>query len=99
MFDATRDKLPAPIYDEDPDYVRCYWKALELAFRNLHEPAPQSVRCGKPSRGDFVGWTGIGPIAFFIEYTIGIKADALSNVVTWDVRSPRRVNVRMALRR
>jgi hypothetical protein len=34
---------------------------------------------GAPSRKDFVGWTGIGPIAFFIEYAIGIKADAPAN--------------------
>ncbi|MHC4329451.1 MAG: hypothetical protein ACYSWW_15165, partial [Planctomycetota bacterium] len=41
-FNTTKDKLPSPIYDEDPNYVRCYWKAWELAFRNFHEPAPQS---------------------------------------------------------
>jgi len=41
-FSETRDKLPHPIFDEDPDAVRCYWKAWELAFRNFHEPAPGS---------------------------------------------------------
>ncbi|MCW4021493.1 MAG: hypothetical protein NWF14_09760 [Candidatus Bathyarchaeota archaeon] len=41
-FDETKEKLPAPIFDEDPDYVRCYWKAWELAFKNLHEPSLES---------------------------------------------------------
>ena len=38
-FEATRDKLPSPIYDENPNWVAMYWKAWELAFRNFHAPA------------------------------------------------------------
>ncbi len=38
-FATTREKLPAPIYDENPDWVAMYWKSWELAFRNFHEPA------------------------------------------------------------
>ena len=34
--------MPAPIYDDNPLLVRLYWRAWELAFRNFHEPAPQS---------------------------------------------------------
>jgi glycogen debranching enzyme len=81
--------------------------AREVAMNHLHNVvevyketgtlwenyAPQSMSRGKPSRGDFVGWTGIGPIAFLIEYAIGVKADAAANVVTWDIRSPKRVGV------
>jgi hypothetical protein len=55
--------------------------------------APQSISRGKPSRGDFVGWTGIGPIAFLIEYAIGIKADAAANLVIWDISSPKRLGI------
>jgi hypothetical protein len=55
--------------------------------------APQQVAHGEPAKGDFVGWTGIGPIAFFIEYAIGVRADALANKVTWNIRSPDRVGV------
>lgn len=55
--------------------------------------APQHVAHGEPAKGDFVGWSGIGPIAFFIEYAIGIRADALANRITWDIRSPARVGV------
>jgi hypothetical protein len=38
-FATTRDQLPAPIYDENTNWVAMYWKAWELAFRNFHEPA------------------------------------------------------------
>jgi hypothetical protein len=31
-FKATRDKLPVPIFDENPAYVECHYKAWELAF-------------------------------------------------------------------
>jgi hypothetical protein len=51
------------------------------------------VARGEPSRGDFVGWTGIGPIAFFIEYAIGLRADAIANRITWDIRSAQRLGV------
>jgi len=55
--------------------------------------APDSARPGKPAKADFVGWSGIGPIVFLIEYAIGIRADAPSNTVTWDLQSPARVGV------
>ena len=35
---------------------------------------------------DFVGWTGIGPIAMLIENVIGLDIDAMKRLVTWDVR-------------
>jgi hypothetical protein len=41
-FAQTRDKLPAPIYDECPLYVDMYWKTWELGFRNFYEPKPGS---------------------------------------------------------
>jgi hypothetical protein len=41
-FEETRDSLPAPIYDERPEHVACYWRAWELAFRNFHLPTAQN---------------------------------------------------------
>jgi len=55
--------------------------------------APDSIAPGNPSSPDFVGWSGIAPIAFFIEYGIGIKADAASNTITWTIASPKRVGI------
>ncbi len=41
-YETAKDKLPAPIYDENPLWVKMYWKSWELAFRNFHEPATGS---------------------------------------------------------
>ena len=32
---------------------------------------------------DFVGWSGLGPIAVLIESVLGIRVEAASNTVTW----------------
>jgi len=48
---------------------------------------------GRPAKPDFVGWTGIGPILYLVEFAIGIKADALQNRIDWNVTSPLRVGI------
>ncbi len=55
--------------------------------------APDTIAPGLPARPDFVGWSGIGPIDYFIEYAIGIKADAPHNTIVWTLRSNDRVGV------
>lgn len=55
--------------------------------------APDSAKPGSRAKRDFVGWSGIGPILYFIEYAIGIKADAAANELVWDITSSRRVGV------
>jgi len=55
--------------------------------------APQKIVQGTPAKPDFVGWSGIGPIAFLIEFGIGIKTNAVTNTVIWDIRSPNRVGI------
>jgi glycogen debranching enzyme len=37
--------------------------------------APDYVRPGSQSRGDFVGWSGCGPIALLIENVLGFRVD------------------------
>lgn len=46
---------------------------------------------GKPVARDFVGWSGIGPIKFLLEYGIGLKADAPENKIIWTINSEQRV--------
>jgi hypothetical protein len=41
-FAETQPLLPSPIYDENPQFLKLYWKAWEIAFKNFHEPAPKS---------------------------------------------------------
>lgn len=41
---------------------------------------------GKPSRHDFVGWSGLGPIAVLLEYRFGLRPDVPGKRLLWDVR-------------
>ncbi|MEM7107350.1 MAG: hypothetical protein AAF519_03920 [Bacteroidota bacterium] len=55
--------------------------------------APDSITPGSNSRPDFVGWSGIAPITFFIEHAIGVKADAPNNTIEWVIQSEDRVGI------
>ncbi|MFH0990849.1 MAG: hypothetical protein V1799_12615 [bacterium] len=46
---------------------------------------------GKLVMKDFVGWSGIGPILYFMEYAVGIKANADANALYWQLESKKRV--------
>jgi glycogen debranching enzyme len=45
--------------------------------------APESLKPGKPAKGDFVGWSGCGPIALLIENILGFRCDGVDNRLTW----------------
>ncbi len=47
--------------------------------------APEATEPGFMARKDFVGWTGLPPIAVFIEYILGIRSDYATEKVTWDI--------------
>lgn len=47
--------------------------------------APEAAEPGFMARKDFVGWTGLPPIAVFIEYILGIRSDYANHSVTWDI--------------
>jgi hypothetical protein len=55
--------------------------------------APDSIRQGNQALDNFVGWSGIAPILYFIEYAIGIKADAITNTIKWNIGSSQRVGI------
>ena len=47
--------------------------------------APEAIEPGFMARKEFVGWTGLPPIAVFIEYILGIKSDYSERRIEWDV--------------
>jgi hypothetical protein len=49
---------------------------------------------GKPVVKDFVGWSGIAPIMYLLEYAIGLKADAPHNQLEWTVYSGKKSGCR-----
>jgi glycogen debranching enzyme len=49
--------------------------------------APELVEQGSIARRDFVGWSGLGPIAMLIEHVIGLRVDALNRRIHWVTRA------------
>lgn len=47
--------------------------------------APEKAEPGFMARKEFVGWTGLPPIAVFIEYIIGINSNFTENSIVWDI--------------
>lgn len=57
--------------------------------------APEKAVPGNPAKSDFVGWTGLTPIAVLFEYVFGIRADSRKNQITWDVIVPSAMGCRI----
>lgn len=47
--------------------------------------APGRFADGRLVKKDFVGWSGLGPILFFIEYVLGLKPNAATGVLQWNL--------------
>ncbi|MBI2846123.1 MAG: glycoside hydrolase, partial [Chloroflexi bacterium] len=47
--------------------------------------APERARPGNIAKPDFVGWSGLGPIALLVETILGLHLDAPQNVLRWRV--------------
>jgi glycogen debranching enzyme len=48
--------------------------------------SPEISAPGQPAKDDFVGWSGLPPIAVFIEYILGIRPNVPESSIIWDVR-------------
>lgn len=48
--------------------------------------APESMAPGNPSKKDFVGWSGCGPIALLIENVLGFRPDGARQALHWNLR-------------
>lgn len=73
--------------------------AFELAvkhYKHIHEVfkkegtffeyySPESMEEGFLARKNFVGWTGLPPIAVFIEFILGISSSYVDGQVTWNI--------------
>jgi hypothetical protein len=47
--------------------------------------APEHIAPGRPAQRDFVGWSGMGPILFLLEYAVGLRPNAPKNELVWDL--------------
>ena len=48
--------------------------------------SPEGAAPGKPAKPDFVGWTGLPPVAALLEYVFGLRPDVPRSRLVWDVR-------------
>ena len=37
-FETSKDKLPSPILENNPEYIELYWKTWQLAFDHFKNP-------------------------------------------------------------
>ncbi len=75
------------------DHLRNVVEVFKTTGTIWENYAPDSISPGSNSRPDFVGWSGIAPISFFIEYGIGIKVNAPERKVEWRIKSDERVGL------
>ncbi|MCX6996699.1 MAG: trehalase family glycosidase [Kiritimatiellaeota bacterium] len=68
------------------------WKNTGTLFENYDQEKTGAP--GGSSKRDFVGWTGVQPIATLIETIIGIRAHAPENKITWTLRMTEKHGVR-----
>jgi hypothetical protein len=80
---AGYDDLAHEISREDLDHVVRVFEATGTLWENY---APERAAPGNRAKGNFVGWSGLAPVAGLFEYVMGLRADAPSGRLLWDVR-------------
>ncbi len=64
------------------DAVAQVWKQTGTIWENY--PA-DSISKGDADHGDFVGWSGIGPVRYLLRYAVGLVPDAPRNRLIWNL--------------
>lgn len=76
-----KDDLAYAIARNHFDNVLKVYEETGTFFENY---APEDAKGN--DRRDFVGWTGLPPIAVFLEYVIGLRPNVPERTLVWDVR-------------
>ncbi|MCX6619698.1 MAG: trehalase family glycosidase, partial [Acidobacteria bacterium] len=76
------NELARSIAVEHLDHVAEAFRSTGTIWENY---SPDGPAPGKPARKDFVGWSGVGPILYLLEYGIGLAPDAPANRLTWRI--------------
>jgi hypothetical protein len=75
--------LAHEISREDLDNVVKVFQETGTLWENY---APERAAQGNRAKDDFVGWSGLAPVAGLFEYVFGLRADAPAGRLLWDVR-------------
>jgi glycogen debranching enzyme len=80
---AGYQALAHEISREDLDNVVKVFQETGTLWENY---APERAAQGNRAKDDFVGWSGLAPVAGLFEYVFGLRANAPSGRLLWDVR-------------
>jgi hypothetical protein len=84
LSETGQDSLAYEIAENHHDNILEVFKKTGTFWENY---SPETAEPGHPSRRDFVGWTGLPPIAVFLEYILGLRPiDPLAGKLLWDIR-------------
>ncbi len=75
-------------------YIKGIYEVYKDSGTVYENYAPDYFSPGFPSKPDFVGWTGCGPIQLLIENVIGIDPDGANNSITWSINRKDRHGVK-----
>lgn len=64
------------------DHVTAAFVKTGTLWENYAPDLPGEGRSAK----DFVGWTGLPPVAVLFEHVFGLRADARARTLSWDIR-------------
>jgi glycogen debranching enzyme len=78
-----RDRLAHEIALNHLSAVVDVYKETGTIWENY---APERIVRGEPSKPNFVGWSGLAPVAMLFEYVFGLRADVPNGTLLWDVR-------------
>jgi len=67
------------------EHIEAVGATLEETGTIWENYSPDRPAPGRPARKNFVGWSGIGPILYLLEYGIGLKPDAPRNRLEWRI--------------
>ena len=87
---AGYHELAHEISREDLDHVARVFGETRTLWENY---APERAAPGNRAKDDFVGWSGLAPVAGLFEYVLGLRADARNGRLLWDVRLQERHGV------
>jgi len=76
------------------NHMRCMDGVFRKTGSIWENYAPDAVEPGRPAKNDFVGWSGLGPIMYLLEYAVGLKPDARRNELQWTVSTSQRAGCR-----
>jgi glycogen debranching enzyme len=83
LTEAGQDQLAHELGLRHHEMVTRVYRDTGTYFENY---SPEKAAPGQPAKSDFVGWGGVGPIAVFFEYVLGLRPDHVRKVLVWDVR-------------